>query len=121
MTERLERTLAAEFPFMRDVEYGGIDCGDGWYPLIRELCRDITEVYATAGQPVDVVVQQVKEKYGQLRFYCRASLWIEELIETYEERSAQVCEVCGMAGCLRAELPWIQTLCDEHYEQAKAR
>ena len=68
-----------------------------------------------------VVVEQVKEKYGQLRFYCRASLRIDELIDTCEELSARVCEVCGMAGCLRADLPWIQTLCEEHYEQKKDR
>lgn len=49
MTDELENALAEEFPFMRWVpEDGGrwigifCDCEDGWCPLIREMCREIT-------------------------------------------------------------------------------
>jgi len=39
-----------------------------WYEVIRGLCLDITEVYGKTGLPVDIV-DQVKEKFGTLRFY----------------------------------------------------
>ena len=39
-----------------------------WYEVIRGLCLDITKVYGKTGLPVDIV-DQVKEKFGTLRFY----------------------------------------------------
>lgn len=168
MRNELEKKLADAFPFMRrglsvkeqreqcgcigDL-YGafGIDTGDGWFRLIWELCTEITQVYQAAGEPVDIVVDQVKEKYGTLRFYWHpadrafpapddrtdsqrnclkpgsaAGLQavhqkVEEIVSQYENRSAQICEVCGAAGCLRTNLEWMQTLCGEHYPSAKGR
>ena len=125
MTEQLESALADEFPFMQRLpEHGGcwfgIDCGDGWYSLLREMCGEIAAAYRAAGRPVDLTVEQVKEKYGQLQFYYHP--WdpmIDDIIGRYEERSAGVCEVCGAPGCLRTDLPWIQTLCEEHYARKK--
>lgn len=119
MTEDFKEVLDSEFPFMAEV---GLECGEGWYPLIRELCREITAAYEAAGKPADIVVSQVKEKYGELCFYfdCRCQglrTEIEKIVEKYEEMSGCVCEVCGAPGSLRTDLQWIQTLCDEHYRE----
>ena len=127
MTDELENALAEEFPFMRWVpENGGrwigisCDCEDGWYPLIREMCGEIATVFETADAPADIVVEQVKEKYGQLCVCYRSrNPLVEDIVERYEDRSAQICEVCGAPGCLRPDLFWIQTLCEEHYAQKK--
>jgi len=45
----------------------GCECGDGWYPILWDMCRRIDEVM----KQYDVVVSfsQVKEKYGTLRVY----------------------------------------------------
>ena len=119
MTERLENALASEFPFMTGI---GTDCGDGWYPLIREMCEEITAVYEAAGRPVDINVDQVKEKYGALCFYYHPyDPQVTEIADRYEDRSTCVCEICGAPGSLCTDLPWMQTLCREHHEREKAR
>lgn len=85
MKHELELRLAEEFPFMRrkrslveqrnngyiSDRYSafGCECADGWYELIRNLCREITEVYEKHNRDVDIVIDQVKEKYGTLRFF----------------------------------------------------
>ena len=139
MNKELEAALGEEFPFMRREKQDsasayqsfGIEAGSGWYELIRDLCREIAEVCAQAGRENDLVVDQVKEKYGELRFYFHLeggtveenaplNHRLYDIIERYEETSKQVCELCGAPGKLRelklrGGMVWYQTLCDEHY------
>lgn len=78
--------------------------GKGWAPLIRELY----EVCDANG----VVVEQVKEKLGSLRFYVGyASAEVHAKIEAAEARSLVVCEGCGLEGSLRGGM-WLKVLCD---------
>jgi hypothetical protein len=44
----------------------GLDFGPGWLPIVRRLCEKIT---ALGPLECPVVADQVKEKYGGLRFY----------------------------------------------------
>jgi len=118
----------------------GFECGDGWYDLIYNLCKDIKKWYMThesrhydeeyekyetkKGIQPHFQVQQVKEKFGGLRFYISpAPQEIHDMIHIAEGRSYYICEMCGKS-CLtstpedyksfyRDELAWIQTLCDE--------
>lgn len=56
-----------ELPMTETCMCWGIECGDGWYDLMDNLCarlNDICEKY-----DVKIVADQVKEKYGTLRFY----------------------------------------------------
>lgn len=85
MRDELQNKLAEEFPFMRRQKslqeqrsngrihdlYGAFGCsvGDGWYEVLYGLCSDITNAYKNAELPVDIVVDQIKEKFGSLRFY----------------------------------------------------
>lgn len=139
MNKELETALGEEFPFMRRegqnsanaYQMFGIEAGAGWYELIRSLCRELTEACARAGREKDLVVDQVKEKYGALRFYCHLEGGAKEentalnhkiydVIDKYEEMSTLVCELCGAPGerrelKLRSGMVWYQTLCDEHY------
>lgn len=89
------------------------DCGDGWFPLLRELSRHIEEYNRKeVGEGRHVVVMQVKEKFGGLRFYVNSSTTnIDRLIAEAEDRSFKVCETCGEDGELRKE-GWWKTLCD---------
>lgn len=141
MNQELEAALAKEFPFMRREKQAGtnlyqsfgIEAGSGWYELIRALCREITVVCAQAGREKDLVVDQVKEKYGELRFYCHLEGGtveenrvlngkIYDVIDRYEEASAHVCELCGTPGELReVNMAWYQTLCGEHYALRQKR
>lgn len=139
MNQELEAALAKEFPFMRRegqnsasvYQKFGIQAGPGWYELIRSLCRELADLCAQAGREDDLVVRQVKEKFGELRFYFylengtqeeNTTLYhrIYDVLDKYEELSTQVCELCGAPGelrqlKLRSGMVWLQTLCGEHY------
>ena len=82
--KKWELKLQEEFPFMkRDTELTevgsnqrrkpyqlfGCECREGWYLLLHDLCQEITDKYAEANMPLDIVVDQVKEKFATLRFY----------------------------------------------------
>jgi len=43
----------------------GFECGNGWLPLIDSIGQQLTDL----GVEKNVVAQQVKEKFGGLRFY----------------------------------------------------
>lgn len=135
MNEALERQLQESFPFMssedsKNVYKGwGCDCADGWFSLIRDMCQEITDRYAKDSIPVDIVVLQVKEKYGGLRFYYSFAGVSEKSVEKealkqdiaqivydYEQKSETICEECGASGIIRTDLCWIQTLCDSCYQ-----
>jgi len=90
----------------------GFDCKDGWFNIIHDLSQKIVltdpECEAT----------QVKQKGGGLRFYVTPTKKeVHDLIRKAEEKSFNICEVCGNKGKLRLDLGWIQTLCNKHYKQ----
>jgi len=81
--------------------------GPGWKTLVTLLwlvCKS---------QNPPVLVQQVKEKWGGLRFYVGgAPRWIHDLIDRIEELSYKICESCGKPGRPRTD-GWVKTRCDE--------
>ncbi len=116
----------------------GFECGDGWFDLIDQLCANIQnhidwkekcrdrEVErgqnGESGMPrtphvPQVVVTQVKEKFGTLRFYYTGGdEYINGLVSMAESMSSVICETCGAPGTQRGG-SWIRTLCDEHAEK----
>ena len=59
-------------------------------------------------------VEQVKEKFGSLRFYVNKGTDADYgLIEFAENMSSCTCEVCGNKGT-EYPLGWIKTLCRQH-------
>ena len=59
-----------------------------------------------------LAVQQVKEKFGTLRYYCNGSDNMDRLINLAKILSAVTCENCGKYGKIR-QGGWIRTLCDD--------
>lgn len=100
----------------------GFECGDGWYDLLYELFEKIENYLKT--QPPEVVdsfaVQQIKEKYGTLRFYCSGDDVIEGFIREAEDKSEVTCESCGKLGKIRND-GWISVMCHDHYLESIAR
>lgn len=47
----------------------GCQCCSGWYLIINNMCQEILDRYNTENEAVDLVVEQIKEKWGSLRFY----------------------------------------------------
>ncbi|MHA6507964.1 hypothetical protein [Tessaracoccus sp. Y1736] len=91
-----------------------ISCDAGWYPLIVDLDAAMAAIWPT------YVVQQVKEKFGSLRFYFDAEglplevprhRRLDALLRDAEERSLRTCEVCGADAVLCRRRGWLKTLC----------
>ena len=108
--------------------FWGIDCGTGWGNLLNRLCEQLQLIANTTG--IQVVAQQVKEKYASLRWYFhtirtpvlptedtltdeQSRIWhniIDDLVQQAEDKSEHTCEECGEYGkvCGRG---WYKTLC----------
>ena len=90
------------------------ECGAGWGPIIGPLIQRVTELGGS--------VEQIKEKYGGLRFYFNSfsSVASEGEWDRFEDQLAQAtleairtCELCGRPGHMRTKAGWYKTLCDE--------
>ena len=94
----------------------GLDfrCGDGWIVLIDTLFSKIENHLRTcdADTNKDFVIEQIKEKFGSLRFYAmNADDEIYKMINEVEEKSFETCDECGDAGVLSVRNVWYKTLC----------
>jgi hypothetical protein len=93
------------------------ECGEGWRDLLDRACVRIEAALAGGGT---FTAQQIKEKYGTLRFYWSGRLpgaaeaKVEEAIDLAEARSACTCEICGAEGRLYSRGGWLATACPEH-------
>lgn len=100
----------------------GFEIGDGWIPIMRELCEKIQVIIDNNPEYDDFRFTQVKEKWGGLRVYCNYDpKEIDDLIDEAVAKAYVTCEVCGEKGSLREDLSWIVTLCDKHYEDSKRK
>lgn len=102
-----------------------LEFSSGWISLVERL------VDAIDALDIPYEVDQVKEKFGGLRFYWHqpypegeipdderadrreASTKIRALIDAAEAESIQTCEICGAPGRPQGK-GWIRTLCDDH-------
>lgn len=92
------------------------ECGDGWTDLLVELCEKMQSYLSTLEPEIlnEFVALQVKEKYGELRFYLSAyDEVLENLISEYTKKSRYVCESCSKPGHIRGQ-NWWYAACDEH-------
>lgn len=137
MNSELDKKLVEKYPLIFANRYKpmnetamcwGFDVGDGWYQILDSLCGNIQNYIdwknrsATAGynntEPVEqVVADQVKEKFGGLRFYYTGGdAEIRGMVQMAESWASVTCETCGSPGRYRHG-GWIRTLCDTHAEE----
>ena len=91
----------------------GIECRDGWYQLIYELCRELQHNTDVNGQP-QIVAAQVKQKFGGLRFYVNSGTDEQYgSIHFAETFSLSICEECGTTKDVGQTEGWISTLCEK--------
>lgn len=82
--------------------------GPGWAKLIDKIYDKL---------PPDAFIEQVKEKYGTLRFYVsNISEEIWDYVHQVESESSEVCEQCGKPGKLYTN-GWWRTLCADCEEE----
>lgn len=95
-------------------ELFGVECAEGWRDLYMPLIQRCNDLGAQ--------VVQVKEKFGELRFYYCLPPGVskeagEELLNAVcaaEVASRSTCELCGQPGKTRNNRSWLRTLCDLH-------
>ena len=107
----------------------------GWLARADRLCADIEALLSDDAAQL-FSVQQIKEKFGTLRFYwrlaksgddrCRTRATpaegrsLEDLIESLVEQawrdSASICDICGMLGRI-----WSDVAAAEHLDRGVAR
>lgn len=113
--EALEKALAGDKSAL--VEY----YTKGKEPSEWTLARVDADVELGALRTIEpeipqVVAEQVKEKFGTLRFYYDGGDdYVQGLVSMAESMSSITCETCGTLGRIR-EGGWIRTLCDFHAE-----
>jgi hypothetical protein len=99
----------------------GFECGDGWFNIINQLCANIQHHIDWKNRKEEVVpqvtVDQVKEKFGSLRFYFTGGDdYIRGMATMAESMSGVTCEQCGNPGSTLGR-GWLTTLCEKHAEE----
>ena len=113
----------------------GFEVGDGWYNIIDQLCFQIQNHIdwhngrreklleknpynsKIPDEISQVVVDQVKEKFGTLRFYASGGDdFTAGMIRMAEAMSSVTCETCGAPGMIRGR-SWLYTACDLHTKE----
>jgi hypothetical protein len=130
--DAFEKKMHDRFPKLFAEPYGGFAIGPGWWRMIETLCFNIqrhidwkqhARESLLANNPYNldipdhvdqVVVTQIKEKFGTLRFYYDGGDdVVRGLVDMAESMSAHLCEECGSPGHTRSG-GWMRTLCDKH-------
>jgi hypothetical protein len=114
MNPYLTQILLDKYPkLFSNGQFWGFECGDGWYDILDNLCGAIKE-HTYDGD--DLYVDQVKEKFGRLRFYLsREDDVIHGMVTLAEYMSGHTCEMCGERGTMSTK-GWMVTLCDLHHQ-----
>lgn len=130
--DQFAEDMHQRFPLMFQGNYGGFCTGPGWWHIIEVLCHNIqryiegrqtTRAILLENNPYNitipdevpqVVVEQIKEKFGGLRFYYSGGDdTIDGMVRIAEAWASRTCETCGQPGETRSG-GWIRTLCDHH-------
>ena len=126
--DEFAKRMEERFPKMFARPYGGFCVDKGWWPIIESLCLNIQHYLDWINKNHDahpvveqVVVAQIKEKFGGLRFYYDGGddrvYGMVRMAESWAEHS---CEECGAPGTSGGK-GWIKTLCPTHRAEADAR
>lgn len=124
MSPELQDKLINKYPEQfKNLKY--IECNDGWFDLLDNLCATIESKLNTCRQynkPLDFWWSQIKEKFGGLRAYSYSpNDYIRGVVAMAENMSYNICEVSGDRGKTRTKKlddngneirTWIRTLSD---------
>jgi len=136
MNKELELKLVQKYPTILK-DYGGdmkktcmhfgMECGDGWYDLLDDLLSKLD--YLSKNSGVQVITDQIKEKFGTLRFYYSTvvktdlnldiivSKIVYDVVSVAEKQSAYICENTGEDGVICSRLGWLKTLCKDEADK----
>lgn len=113
----LRKSVAHHSP----LQFRGIEAGDGWYEIIRQLLSEIEAKSISTGisKRKWPRVLQIKEKFGILSFYIDISAFNEAdldlvgmMISAATGKSMKTCEECGAPGTLHKS-GWMHVKCPD--------
>jgi hypothetical protein len=131
MRQELDKLLCEKYPKMmvnrnknmqETCMCWGFECGDGWFNILNQLMSNIQhhidwnnqnfeKGYKQYKQVTQVTLDQVKEKFGTLRFYYTGGDdEISGMVRMAESMSGVTCEECGNPGESRGG-GWVHTYC----------
>ena len=117
----IEDHLVAEAPVLfRDGVQCGVNVPPGWFGLVLALCLQLERIAQQQEglEQEPVRVDQIKEKFGELRFYLdRYDTECEQLINVFMRASRQICTLCGQPATRNLKQNWIQTYCEKHWTE----
>lgn len=106
--------FTGEIPEGYDYGYTELDAmPTGWHIAFGEqMCEEIAQALKKADYLDEYLILQIKEKYGELRWYdSGAPQEVEDIIEKYRRLSTKVCVKCGKPATLTTQ-GWISPYCD---------
>lgn len=117
MKAELNEQLKSKYPkILTGGRFRTFELGDGWYELLDEALGKIQARVDESGCQ-QVVADQIKEKFGTLRFYkSGGDSTCREFITEAEGKSAKTCDTCGKAGGM-VRGSWIRVACPDHVER----
>ena len=137
--EVFAKKMETAYPKMFADRYGGFAVGAGWWPILEALCANIQSHidwrnnqrirllednkynHLIPDEIPQVVVEQIKEKFGGLRFYYQGGdEQVHGMVRMAEAWAANCCEECCAPGKSRNG-GWIRTLCDKHEAEHQER
>ena len=119
--DAFEKEMQEKFPKIFSKPFGGFAVGPGWWPIVKSLCELIQhhiDWKTKQGHVVpQVTVDQIKEKFGGLRFYYEGGDdAIGGMVSMAESWAIHTCEDCGNVA-VKQTTGWIRNLCNEHYNK----
>ena len=114
------KKLVIRYPqiFASEVELESISIPEGWFELFELLCERINTILVeNPGATIQVL--QVKEKFGELRFYFCQTAGNQSVVDEIRESvwlaatvSKQCCQKCGDPGQLNSDGGWMRVCCE---------
>ena len=125
MKQELDKLLCERYPkmmvnreksMMETCMCWGFECGDGWFNILDQLMGNIQHHIDWKNKKEEVVAQvtldQVKEKFGTLRFYYTGGDdVIDGMVRMAESMSGVMCEECSAPAKTHGP-GWIRTICE---------
>jgi hypothetical protein len=125
MKQELDKLLCEKYPKMmvnrnknmqETCMCWGFECGDGWFNILDQLMGNIQHHIDWKNRKEEVVAQvtldQVKEKFGTLRFYYSGGDdAIDGMVRMAESMSGVTCEECSAPAKTHGP-GWIRTICE---------
>jgi len=98
------------------VSHTNVEIPPGWRDLVAECHKQLLQIYP------EYKLSQVKEKFGGLRYYVGPipkdlATQFYATVGEFEDKSYQICQVCGEPGHLQLIGTWYYTLCQVHGDE----